>query len=99
LKDIKLLQTFGIFKAELKYHKGSIYLDNGTEIPADLSNSHIAEKIYLSCLGTHLKGGQLLHASFFLGSQRFYNFLRDLGEMERKQFSMKNLLCQRTLWR
>lgn len=90
-KDITLLQTSGIFKAELKYHKGLIYLDNGIEISADLSDTHTAEKIYHSCLGAHLKGGQLLHASFFLGSQRFYNFLRDLGEMERKQFAMERI--------
>jgi acyl-CoA hydrolase len=90
-KDITLLQELGIFRAELEYNKGFIYLDNGMEIPADLADTHAAEKIYHFCLGSHLKGGNLLHASFFLGSQNFYRFLRDLGTREREQFSMRKI--------
>jgi acyl-CoA hydrolase len=90
-KDITLLQELGIFRAELEYNKGFIYLDGGMEIPADLSDTHAAEKIYHSCLGSHLKGGHLLHASFFLGSQNFYKFLRGLEIAEREQFSMRKI--------
>jgi acyl-CoA hydrolase len=90
-QDIKLLQELGIFKEELEYNEGFIYLDRDVVIPADLTDTNAAEKIYHSCLGSHLKGGHLLHASFFLGSQHFYNFLRDLGTTELKEFSMKRI--------
>jgi acyl-CoA hydrolase len=90
-QDVTLLQHLGILKTELKYKNGFIYSNNGVEIPADLTDIDAAKKIYHSCLGSHLKGGHLLHASFFLGPQPFYSFLRDLRAEEREQFSMKRI--------
>ncbi|ABA58208.1 conserved hypothetical protein [Nitrosococcus oceani ATCC 19707] len=90
-KEVTLLQQWGIFKMELKYQNGFIYPPNEIPIPADLADSQSAEKIYRHCLEPHIKGGHLLHASFFLGPQRFYNFLRGLKKEEREQFCMKRV--------
>lgn len=90
-EDVALLQQWGIFKAGLEYKDGLIYSPAGMEIPADLTDAHDAEKIHRHCLRTRLEGGHLLHASFFLGPQRFYNFLRYLDTEERKLFGMKRV--------
>lgn len=90
-KDVALLQQWGIFKTEWAYQDGYLYSPSGIEIPADLADTHAAKKIYHYCLGSQLKGGYLIHGSFFLGPQRFYNFLRDLKTEERELFCMKRI--------
>ncbi|QBQ55621.1 acetyl-CoA hydrolase/transferase C-terminal domain-containing protein [Nitrosococcus wardiae] len=90
-KAVALLQEWGIFKTEWAYQDGYLYSPRGMDIPADLTDTHAAEKIYHYCLGPQIKGGHLLHASFFLGPQRFYNFLRNLKTEERQQFCMKRI--------
>jgi acyl-CoA hydrolase len=44
-----------------------------------------------SDLGDVLRGGALVHASFFVGPQAFYAWLRDLSEAERQQISMRTI--------
>lgn len=87
-KDVNILKQWGIFKAAVSYKDGFIHCGEGIKIPADLTDKDAAQKIYQHCLGDQLKGGHLLHASFFLGPKRFYDFLHELTMEERQQFSM-----------
>lgn len=90
-KDIKRLRQWGIFKTAATYKEGFIYIGEGIKIPADLADKDAAREIYQHCLESELKGGHLLHASFFLGPRQFYDFLRNLGAEERQLFSMKSV--------
>ena len=66
-------------EAGIEMRNGSILVEDGTRITADLSDRRAADEICQRCLGGRLRGGRLAHASFFLGPRSFYEALRQMG--------------------
>ncbi|KAA3643772.1 MAG: hypothetical protein DWP95_04915 [Proteobacteria bacterium] len=87
-KDVQRLQQVGIFKDSLTFSQDNLYDAEGQKLGHDLDNPKHLEKITAHALNSKLQNGAVLHAAFFLGSKRFYQFLRDLSEQERDLFLM-----------
>lgn len=80
LKDVQFLQKFGIFKEHISYNNsGQLCLTSGEVIPADLSDPVTKNEIIQKCLGKQLCSGKIAHGGFFLGSNQFYQQLRNLS--------------------
>jgi acyl-CoA hydrolase len=90
-QDFAFLQGVGILRPELEYETDTIRLDDGTSIPANLSDEEAKDEIGRRCLGTRLKGGHFAHACFFLGPRKFYETLRRMDAAERKQICMTSI--------
>lgn len=88
-KDFKMLTEFGILKSGLRYSDGFIY-DGDTKYSADLRIKENSENIK-KILGTKLKKGKLVTASFYLGPKSFYDALNNMNEEERSQFDMSGV--------
>ncbi len=89
-RDFEFLTHFGIFREGLKYKDGMIH-DGERMIFADLTRGGSIQEIRDRCLGTTLKNGIALYASFFIGPQRFYDDLHALTEEERKLIDMRGV--------
>ncbi len=81
------LQRCGFFKDGLKYDAGFI-TDGKTSYCADLRDGKNRSAIMENCVGDTLKNGIVAHGSFFIGSNRFYEYLKSMGDEERQQFFM-----------
>lgn len=90
-KDFDFLQHFGIFKEELKYKNGKIIFRDNSSVEADLNKDECSEKIAKRCIGDHLKNGAIIHGGFFLGSNKFYQWLRAMPERKRRLIHMKSV--------
>src|SRR5205085_4617266 len=90
-QDFTLLQEVGILRPELDYEAGDIRLDDGTRVPANLSDEGARDEIGRRCLGTRLKGGHFAHACFFLGPRKFYETLHKMDVAEREQICMTSI--------
>lgn len=88
MRQFNRLQAVGIFKAELSFDKGIIKAPNGEQIQADLHEDAQIIDIETMCLDQELKAGAVLHAAFFMGSKRFYAWLRNLDAEQQKLFQM-----------
>jgi len=87
-RSFQRLQYLGIFKSDLSFDKGIISDSQGRRFSTDLHvKSHI-EDLEKHCLGTNLLHGAVLHAAFFMGSKRFYQWLNALSSDKKKQFQM-----------
>ncbi len=87
--DFALLQKFGILRPDVGFRDGELILPGGARIVADLSDREALRRIAAEALGAQLKGGVLVHAAFFIGSQRFYDTLHAMPEAERRMFAME----------
>jgi acyl-CoA hydrolase len=90
-QDFLLLQQFGIFRPELAYEDGTIRLESGATVKADLTDKAARDEIAKHCLGSSLKGGHFAHACFFLGPRKFYDTLRQMDRSEREQICMTGI--------
>ena len=88
-EDHALLQRFGIFRPDVGFRDGELVLPGGGHVKADLGERETLRRIAAEALGAQLKGGVLVHAAFFLGSQRFYDALHAMPEAERRMFRME----------
>ena len=86
--DFAVLQDIGVIRNDCRYINGRIENSEGQFAPAMLDTSAGRGDLLALCTGRQLRGGTLLHGSFFLGPRGFYAALRDLPEAERRQFSM-----------
>lgn len=86
--DLQVLQTLGVIRAECQVHDGIIATPEGQQITPDLYQEKNRQRFIKHCLGDHLRNGHILHAAFFLGSNDFYNWLRQLDPTERALFQM-----------
>lgn len=89
-RDFEFLCHFGIFKEGLTYEDGMIH-DGDDIISADMTKGGSIQEIRERCLGTILKNGVALYASFFIGPQRFYDDLNALTEEERRLIDMRGV--------
>jgi len=86
--DFAVLQDIGVIRNDCRYSDGRIENSEGQFAPATLNTPAGRRDLLALCTGRQLRGGTLLHGSFFLGPRGFYAALRDLPEGERRQFSM-----------
>jgi acyl-CoA hydrolase len=86
--DVEFLRHFGILQPGVGFEKDNLILPDGTRLVPDLRDRTIFSRIVHQALGSRLAHGALLHAAFFLGSNWFYQQLRDMPEPERRLFSM-----------
>ena len=87
-QSVERLQHVGIFKDELRFSNGNLYDAEGNKLGHDLNKPKHLKRITAHALNQQLEKGAVLHAAFFLGSKRFYQFLRDLSGAERQLFLM-----------
>ncbi len=89
-RNFDFLQKFGILKPDLSYHDGEI--KNGSaSYSADLADRESFDKIAANCLGKELRQGIVMHGSFFIGPQSFYDALNEMSEEERQLFNMTSV--------
>lgn len=86
--DVNRLQQVGIFKDDVRFINGYLYDAEGNKLGHDLNKSKHLKRITAHALNQQLENGAVLHAAFFLGSKRFYQFLRELSDRERQLFLM-----------
>lgn len=82
------LQHLGIFKADLSFNKGKITDSTGRVYSTDLQDDNNLAAIEQHCLGDKLQHGVLLHAAFYMGSKRFYQWLHALNDEQKTLFQM-----------
>lgn len=87
-EDVQRLQLAGIMQTDTVFTKNQLYNAKGKKLGYDLNNSKHLKAITEQALNPKLTKGAVLHASFFLGSKRFYQFLRELTTQERTLFQM-----------
>jgi hypothetical protein len=82
------LKHFGILRPDVNFEDGRLILPDGTRLLPDLRDRASFERMVHDALGAKLANGVLLHGAFFLGSNWFYQQLRDMPYPERKLFAM-----------
>ncbi|WP_276257959.1 acetyl-CoA hydrolase/transferase C-terminal domain-containing protein [Haloglomus litoreum] len=99
--DVDYLREWGLLREAVEYDAddgneddggdaGTLHVD-GERFPADLADEAAREAIAAHALGDELSGGKVLHGGFFLGSQGFYDALREMDEADRRRFSMRSV--------
>jgi acyl-CoA hydrolase len=89
--DFEYLQKFGIFRRNLSYLDGEITTPEGNKLSNDLTNLDNREHVYKHCLGDKLTNANVIQGGFFLGSQSFYDWLRNLNDEDRRLINMKSV--------
>lgn len=85
---LSILQQCGFFKSHLRYENFGIR-NNETWYAVDLARDEDnRQAIPDHCIGDRLTSGIICHGSFFIGTNRFYEYLRRMSDKERKQFIM-----------
>lgn len=87
-KDVDVLKELGILKENLTFDNECIVVNGEKRISANLADEKAKQDIIETCMGTELKNGVVMHGSFFVGPERFYQALIDMDEDEIKQFNM-----------
>ena len=91
LDDFNFLQKWGIFRSDISFKGGQIYLKDGQSIIPYVNDLADLEFMKKNCLGDQLKGGQVMHGGFFLGPEEFYQWLREMPPEERKLINMRSV--------
>lgn len=87
-KDFDVLQHHGFFRDDCHYREGHLYSAGGESCFANMANPDSQAFMAKHCLGTALRNGWVLHGGFFLGSQWFYQTLREMTAEQRRQIAM-----------
>ena len=82
------LQHLGILNDDLIFDSGVIIDSTDQRFIADFNVTENLKAVTKHCLGSRLKQGAVLHAAFFMGSKRFYAWLKDLNEKIKNTFQM-----------
>lgn len=96
-EDVAYLQEWGILTEDAHYEDGELTIA-GEAVPADLTETETRERLVEYGLGDELTGGRVLHGAFFLGSNDFYEGLRELSEEERRKISMQSVFFTNALY-
>ena len=89
--DFDYLQKFGIFRRNLSFDNGEITTPEGETLSNDLNDLDNRERIYDYCLGDKLTNADVIHGGFFLGCQKFYDWLKNLSDEDRGLINMKSV--------
>ncbi|MGA9853731.1 MAG: acetyl-CoA hydrolase/transferase C-terminal domain-containing protein [Gammaproteobacteria bacterium] len=87
-EEAVFLKHFGILRPDVNFENDSLVMPDGTHLVPDLQDPATFNRIVHDGLGAKLANGVLLHGAFFLGSNWFYQQLRDMSEPERRLFDM-----------
>ena len=87
-RTFKRLQHLGILHADLRFEKGTITAPSGQQFSADLHDPENLAQLQQHGMGQQLNHGVVLHAAFFMGSKRFYQWLHNLSETQQPLFQM-----------
>ncbi|MBD2858518.1 acetyl-CoA hydrolase [Spongiibacter sp. KMU-158] len=87
-KDFEVLQYHGFFRDDCRYAEGQLYSASGESCFANMANPVSQQFMAEHCLGKSLRNGCVLHGGFFLGSQWFYDCLREMPAEQRQQLAM-----------
>ncbi len=90
-EDFEYLQKFGIFRRNLTFNDGEITTPEGNRLSNELNNLDNREQIYEHCLGEKLLNADVIQGGFFLGCQKFYDWLRNLSDEDRRLINMKSV--------
>jgi len=90
-KDLAYLQRWGVLRRELHLQDGRLVLPDGQDIDPDLRNPKSRALIERHALGRTLRHGRIAHAGFFLGPERFYDWLRELPLERRELIDMRSV--------
>ncbi|MCP3926186.1 MAG: hypothetical protein GY714_26780 [Desulfobacterales bacterium] len=82
-----ILQKYGILRENLSFKDYRI-VNGSSSWSVDFRDPENRKLLVENCLGDNLKNGVLLHGSFFIGSNGFYNELREMDDEERSMFEM-----------
>jgi acyl-CoA hydrolase len=88
--DLAYLQHFGIVRRELRFEAGEMWAADGEHAIPDLADER-ARSLLHRHLGQNLLRGSVIQAGFFLGTQAFYQRLRDLPEADRELIDMRSV--------
>ncbi|MBT4761125.1 MAG: hypothetical protein HOO06_05445 [Bdellovibrionaceae bacterium] len=84
-EDFEFLKEFGIFNKSVQWSDGLLKMESGEKIKAQV------DELPQEVLGERLRNGAVAHAGFFVGEQKFYQFLKDLPIEQRKLIRMKRI--------
>ena len=84
------LKRYGIIRDDLGYKDYRI-VNGKCSWSADFREPENRRRVAGECMGDRLKNGVLIHGGFFIGSNGFYDELRDMDDEERKQFEMTDV--------
>jgi acyl-CoA hydrolase len=87
--DVAFLQCFGILRPDVGFDRDQLVLPDGTRCSPDIDDRDNLQRVARHALGTRLTNAVLVHAAFFLGTQRFYDALHAMPKPERKLFAME----------
>lgn len=87
-KDFEILQYHGFFNDQTKYDAGYIIAPDGTRVIANVAEPESRRVMGEQCLGSKLRNGTVLHGGFFMGSNDFYDDLRNLPEQDNRKICM-----------
>lgn len=87
-RDVKVLQEYGILKPDLPYSNKQFTCPGGQIVSGDFMDKDNRQLFKKHVLGEWLTNGIVAHGGFFLGPNSFYDYLRNLGPSQRKQFNM-----------
>lgn len=89
-EDLNYLHYFGILRPELRFADGEIWSADGRHVVPNL-NDDAARALLHEHLGQRLARGAVIHAGFFLGTNTFYQWLRELSDEQRKLIDMRSI--------
>lgn len=89
-KYFMALQNLGVFKDDLTFKNDHI-INCKSSWSTDFRDRKNKLEVIQNCMGNKLKNGVIIHASFFIGSNSFYNELSDMDEKESKLFEMSSV--------
>lgn len=89
-RDVQWLVHFGFFDEACELKGGRLSLGEEAVRP-DLGDEQARTLIEQYALNQEMAGGVVMHGSFFLGPERFYQGLRELSEADRSRLSMTSV--------
>ncbi|MEE3169744.1 MAG: acetyl-CoA hydrolase/transferase C-terminal domain-containing protein [Pseudomonadota bacterium] len=89
-RDVRWLVRHGILGEEVEFKGGRLCLRSHS-VEGDLDDPEAREIIEALMLGERLTGGVVLHGGFYVGPERFYQYLRELSEPQRDRICMTSV--------
>ncbi len=89
-RDVRWLVRHGILGEEVEFKGGRLSLRSHS-VEGDLDDAEAREIIEALMLGERLTGGVVLHGGFYVGPERFYQYLRELTEPQRARICMTSV--------
>lgn len=86
-QDFATLQHHGVFSQATRYDHGFIVAADGERVVANVADA-ASRAVLARCMGSSLRNGTLINAAFYLGTNEFYQWLRDLPDEIRRTIGM-----------